>query len=789
MRILTLTSLFPNSGMPNHGIFVLNRVLAMAKKHEVMVVAPVPWVPRILRHFISPSRSRILNIPNEENISGIKVYHPRYFVTPKVMRSLYGIFYYWSVSPFLKKVKKGFDFDVLDIHWAYPDGYAGVKIALNLRVPSSVSVRGSDVNEFAKYPLRRRMIKKTLQDADTVITVNEDLALKVGKFGISKEKIHVIPNGIEKGRFYLLEKAMARSNIGMSQEEAAILNVARFHPPKRQDLLIKALGVLKKRGHDIRDYKLIFIGSGPARARLEALAAEHGLQEHVEFPGEVDNAKLLYYYNACDIFALTSDMEGNPNVVIEAMRCGAPVLASNVGGIPEQVRDDNGILVRNDENEIADKILDVMAKKWDRNHISESAGARSWDDVALEITAAFDAAGRDRYISGDVLFFSSDDWESGLKTSKYHIATRLARENRVLFINSLSLRTPSLTRSDGRKIIAKIKGFFKGPVKVRKNLFVFTPVILPLQRLAAARFVNNLLITIQASMVMRSLKFKKPVIWTFMPNSLGAVRLLKKSKVIYYCVDEMCAFKGVPRQIVSRLDDELTKEADIVFAVSNALFEKKRVLNNRTYYSPHGVDFNLFNKAFTEKDRIERPRDLMAIHGPIIGFYGLISNDWLDYDLIRYVAGKRPEWSFVFIGKVDKGNVPPPEAKNIHYLHTKPYEELYKYSRYFDVAILPFNVNKLTIHSHPLKILEYLSAGKAVVSMLIPEISRYKDVVETASSHEEFLVKIEKCLKDGCDDMAKIRADFASSHSWENRFNEVCRIAHESTDVLNRRAR
>ena len=376
----------------------------------------------------------------------------------------------------------------------------------------------------------------------------------------------------------------------------------------------------------------------------------------------------------------------------------------------------------------------------------------------------------------DILFFSSDDWDSGLKTSKYHLSTRLARENRVFFINSLSLRTPTLSSRDLTKIFAKLKGCLRGARKVRKNLYVYTPLLIPFQRFAVIRRVNKFFLLAQFRRLMARHRIIQPDIWTFLPNTIDLVTKLPHRKLIYYSVDDMSAFKGVPQETIRRQDEELTKEADLTFSVSEELFNKKRLVNPNSFYSPHGVDFDLFNRANTN-GAVTKPADLAPLPAPIIGFYGLISGDWIDYRLLEYLAQQRPRWTFVLIGKVDpRANEKLPRADNIHYLPVKPYEELYRYSKFFDAAILPFNINPLTTHSHPLKILEYLSAGRPVVCVYIPEAKKYARVIAIASSYEDFLYKIENYLRRDDAGAKESRVAFASRHSWDKRFDEIQEI-------------
>ncbi|MFA6320563.1 MAG: glycosyltransferase [Candidatus Omnitrophota bacterium] len=761
MKVLVYTTLFPNSKMPNHGVFVKARILQLAKLCDIRVVAPVPYFPHIN---ISKKWYAFSQVPAEEVIDGLKVYHPRYFITPKIFRSLYGVFMFISTINFVKKIKKDFNFDLIDAHFVYPDGLAAVMTGKCLGTKVMVTARGTDINWYTKFRMIRPLVRYVLKNAAHIVSVSSYLKQIMLGLGIDEDKISVIPNGVDTKKLFPIPREQARALLGLPTDKKIILSLGLLIERKGFHYLIDALNLLRE-----KDAVLYVIGEGEWRDKLTGLIKKLHLENRVNLVGEKTHSELYKWYSAADLFCLTSLREGRPNVVLESLACGTPVLSMDKWGLSEIVTSGAGALIDSYEPHfIAQKIDELLKKQWNRNAIAATISSLDWEKTSKDVAGLFN-----KIISKqDVLFFSSDDWNSGLKTSKYHLATRLARDNRVFFINSIGLRTPSVSASDTKRIFKKLAGFFRGVTKVGENLFVYTPIAIPFQGIGGVRFLNNFIITLQIKCIMAKFGVKRPDIWTFLPNSLGVVNKIPKRKLIYYCVDEMSAFKGVPSGVISKLDEALTKKADAVFAVSKTLYEKKLALNKNAFYSPHGVDFELFNKAITEQT-VDKPKDISDITGPIIGFYGLISSDWIDYDLVKFIADKKPDWSFVFVGKIDVLKDAPPKAKNIHYLPVKPYEELYKYSRFFDVAMLPFNLNELTMNSHPLKILEYLSAGKPVVSIAIPEAVKYENVIEIAKDREDFLTKIEKCLKNNIKTMVDDRVNFASLNSWEKRFSEI----------------
>ncbi|MBI5150100.1 MAG: glycosyltransferase [Candidatus Omnitrophica bacterium] len=765
MKILVFTTLFPNSRMPHHGLFIKARVAALSKNNEVRVVAPVPFFPP---WNINPRWFLFSQIPVEEEIDGIKVYHPRYLVTPKIGRALYGFLMYFSLYGFIKNLRRSFDFDLIDAHFLYPDGVAAVLLGRRLRKKTILNARGTDLNWYPQFPVIRAQIRSALEKADAVTVVTETLQEKTIELGIDRGKVAVIPNGVDTGMFCFRPKDEAKRTLGLPDNRRVILAVGHLLEAKGFHFLIEALRHVRR-----QDMDLVIIGEGEYKEKLLQLAAEYHLQGRVKFPGERPQGELALWYAAAEVFCLTSLREGRPNVVLEAMACGTPIVSMNKWGLSRIVDLDKGILLDSYEPAgIARAIDETLQRHWDRRAISGSMKEHTWARTAEQVDQLMTSV----MARKDILFFSSDDWNSGLKTSKYHLSTRLARQNRVFFINSLSLRAPTFSKRDVNKILAKLKGYFRGLQKVRENLYVYTPLLIPFQKFAFIRWLNERFLLWQFRVMIRRYQMRDPAIWTFLPNTVDLVRKLPKKCLIYYSVDDMSAFKGVPRETVRRQDEELTKEADLTFSVSEELFNRKRLLNPNSFYSPHGVDFDLFNRANTN-GAVKKPEDLAGIPEPIIGFYGLISGDWVDYRLMEYLAQQRPRWSFVLIGKIDRREGETlPRANNIHYLPVKPYEELYRYSKFFNVAVLPFNINPLTTHSHPLKILEYLSAGRPVVCVAIPEAKKYAQVITVASDYKDFLDKIENYLSNDNPGAKESRVNFASRHSWDKRFDEIQEI-------------
>lgn len=371
---------------------------------------------------------------------------------------------------------------------------------------------------------------------------------------------------------------------------------------------------------------------------------------------------------------------------------------------------------------------------------------------------------------GNILFFSSDDWDSGLKTSKYHMSTRLARDNKVLFVNSLGLRRPNVSSKDIKRVLAKISKFRKGIQHISENLYVISPLLLPFHGNRLVEKINRTLVSIQIRMAMDLLKMDFYDIWTFHPITATLLDSFRSRMLIYYCVDRMDCFVGVPSDKIRHYDKILTKKADLVFCVSKAILHEKLLLGGNAKYTPHGVDHALYSGSLKFTDL---PEDIAEIPKPIIGFWGLISRDWIDYDLVAKLAQKYPKVSLVFLGRIDDSLDSIPNFRNIHYLGPKAYHDLPRYGRGFDVAIIPFVKTPLTRHSNPLKALEYIASGIPVVTVDIPELSRLSEKIQIAKNGDDFIRMCGEALSMKSDDYSIRLSKSVLEEDWDSVYMKL----------------
>lgn len=383
-RILTFTSLFPSANRPTFGIFVLQRVSHMAKRsgETIRVVAPVPYFPTWI-----PSRrwGMYSQVPREESIGNLNVYHPRYLLLPKLLMSFHGFLMFLGCLPTVWRLHRKYRFDCIDAHYVYPDGFAAVLLGKMLSLPVVVSARGTDINLFASFPTIRPMIRWTLCRAAGVIAVAASLKTAMTQLGPLGEKIAVIPNGVDVRRFHPIPQSEARKKLGLPANLRMAVCVASLTKGKNHDLLIAAIGKINVGQHKIRLY---IVGDGPRHNELQDLINRLSLQDQVFLVGTRPHEELALWFSAADISCLVSSREGWPNVVMESIACGTPVVATRVGGIPEIItRPEIGVLVEPDVEGIAEGLELALSKTWNRNLLVQHAQTRTWDRVAGEVQA------------------------------------------------------------------------------------------------------------------------------------------------------------------------------------------------------------------------------------------------------------------------------------------------------------------------------------------------------------------------------------------------------------------
>jgi len=352
MRILFISNEFPNPLNPNKAVFNLQLVRALARQHQIQVVSPVSWIDQWRAKkaggpFLPPDRRAV--------VDGVEVHYPRYVYPPKILRSLYGWFYWRSIR---RTVESAHRPDLVLAYWAHPDGAGAIRAANLAGVPSAVIVGGSDVQVITNRPLRERRVIDVLRRVDAVITVNYDLKFKVQGMGTHPDKIHPWSQGIDPAIFFPGDRAAARQKLEIPTDQSMLLWVGRMERVKGLGILMEACSLLRSRGHNFR---LDLVGDGPLRRDVEADCARRGLTDIVHFAGPRKPEQLGDWYRAADICVMSSWSEGLPNVLRESLACGTPFVSSKVGGIAEIAGNHNRLFPAGNAAAMADCVADMLA--------------------------------------------------------------------------------------------------------------------------------------------------------------------------------------------------------------------------------------------------------------------------------------------------------------------------------------------------------------------------------------------------------------------------------------------
>ncbi len=373
IRLLTFSTLYPSAVNPTHGIFVETRLRQLLASGEVetRVIAPVPWFPSRRRLF--GRYAAYSAIPKHEVRHRVDVAHPRYLLLPKIgMTSAPFMLACAAIGAARRLIDTGYDFDLIDAHYFYPDGVAAISLGRAFGKPVVITGRGSDINLIPRHSLPRRMILSASRDCAALITVSSSLKEKLVSLGVESDKITVLRNGVDLAFFQPEEREGARAKGAMSR--FTLLSVGNLIPLKGHDLVISALA-------ELPDVDLILAGAGPEEAGLRTLAQQLGLADRVRFVGSVAQERLRTLYSGADALVLASSREGWPNVLLESMACGTPVVATRVGGIPEVVAAAEAGILMDERNApgVAKAIHRLRSRSIDRAATRRYAERFSWD--------------------------------------------------------------------------------------------------------------------------------------------------------------------------------------------------------------------------------------------------------------------------------------------------------------------------------------------------------------------------------------------------------------------------
>jgi teichuronic acid biosynthesis glycosyltransferase TuaC len=392
VKVLSLSTVYPNPAEENLGPFVRHRLQQVAQFLDVQVVAPVALIDYAARRVTRPG------IPAIRQDGSLLVHYPRWAYLPGGGYTS-AFFLAARLIPLLRKIRRKYPFDVLDSHFAYPAGISAALIGAALNLPFSVTLRGNEIMH-ARSRGTGRWIRWALERASRIIAVSENLRRFAIANGVQEGRVRTIPNGVDAQVFYPRPYAETRARLGIPKRRSAIVSAGFLIERKGHHRVVLALREIRRRGIDAE----LWIVGGPGRegqfeSKISSAVRETGLEAAVHFTGNVAPAVLADYMSAADVLCLASSREGWPNVIHEAQACGAPVVATDVGGVQEMIpRAEYGFVVpANDQDALTAALGRALETRWDRAGITAWGQARSWRQVGLETAEALTqaASGRD----------------------------------------------------------------------------------------------------------------------------------------------------------------------------------------------------------------------------------------------------------------------------------------------------------------------------------------------------------------------------------------------------------
>jgi glycosyltransferase involved in cell wall biosynthesis len=373
----------------------------------------------------------------------------------------------------------------------------------------------------------------------------------------------------------------------------------------------------------------------------------------------------------------------------------------------------------------------------------------------------------------DVVCVGFADWDAKLLTNQHHLMGRLARRNRVLFVESLGLRRPQLAGRDLRRILRRLRRGL-APPRESDGVHVLSPLVLPLHGSERLRRLNAWLLRQQVRRAARRLGMERPLLWGYVPQAEQLIPALEPRLVVYHCVDDIAAQKGVDAEAFRAGEQRFARAADLVIASAPALAERLRLLNPNVLYAPNVADTGLFSTAL-EAGPVDP--GLEPLPRPRIVFHGALVATKLDLGLLADLARLRPDWSIALVGPRGLGDpgtdLSPIEGiANLRELGSRTHDELPAVLRGAAAGIVPYSINPLTGSIFPMKVYEYLAAGLPVVSTPLPALDGVEDVI-LAPDAEAMAAALDRELAADTPERRAERSRRAASHSWDARIEEI----------------
>jgi len=357
-------------------MFVYQRLAALAQLENLEVCSPVPWFP------VLKSRT---HIASPENWQSLRVHRAGFFYFPGFFKNTDAKFYARGLKKWLNNLCESWKPDVLDAHFVWPDGAGVALLAKELGIPYVITLRGK-IYECLKVPEQARQCASALQGAAAVISVSSKMADEALALGVAKERLHVITNGVNPKQFYPRNKLESRAELGLPDKDKLLVTVAHLGHRKGHHETIKALAGLPE------DVKLVIVGAPAQGGTTDGffVARSCGVEERLILPGPQPYEKIPLYFSAADASVLASYREGCPNAVLESLASGIPVIATDVGAVPDILPTTVGRIVSTEQTDpLREAIADVLDNTWDADTVVRESGVRSWEQVAEEVQSVF----------------------------------------------------------------------------------------------------------------------------------------------------------------------------------------------------------------------------------------------------------------------------------------------------------------------------------------------------------------------------------------------------------------
>ena len=742
MKLLIITNLFPNASEPNRGLFNLQQVRELAKRCDLTVIAPVPWCPKlpILRRVAR--WYQFADVPRCELVGGIEVHHPRYLVIPKIARMLDGWSFELGIRGTVRRLVRQGRVEAILATWAYPDVAAASWLARKLRIPLVAKLHGSDINVYAKGRMRRSLIAEALTRCEKVICVSSSLQEKVIELGIARDRIDVIPNGVDGEAFKLQDKMECRSALGLPLEKRVILFVGNLVAVKGVEDLLDAFDRCQDSA-GAGSHVLVIVGDGKLRERLERRITALGLKQDVRLVGARPHEEIPCWLGACDVLCLPSRNEGCPNVVLEALACGRPVVGTRAGGIAELVHDGrNGLLVAvGDVQALVAALLKAAATDWQASVIRASV-ASSWHESAAQVLQVMEGAVSRRRKSPTVLHVLS---YSVPNMSGYTHRSQSIIERQ----KALGARPVVITSS---RHAAFVKREEIGGIAYYRSRLPTHPLYRLVSRLPAVNDMT-LMLRLRRDIVRVARAESIDVIHAHSPVLCGLPALWAARTIGLPFVYEVRALwedaavdqektteQSLRYALSRRLESFVLRRADRLVAICDGLKReiiRRGVAAQKIRVMPNGVDTGAFQPVEKPPKILERHvlngQRVIGFIGSFFAFEGLTTL----LEAVPLIRARFPHVKVLLVGSgeqeaalrrlVDERRM----SSDVILTGRVPHEEVRAYYAIMDVLVYPRISKRITELVTPLKPLEAMALGKTVIAS---DVGGLRELIEDGTT-------------------------------------------------------